>query len=88
MGFRRSEVRILSPRLRKASRDNNFRLAFFHLETRSDRQGRVAGRDSIVPLCPITFLGNLIRGCCHPPAVSPSEVHPRLVRALSTHFGP
>src|SRR5262245_42850183 len=31
MGFRRSEVRILSPRHHKASRDNNFRLAFFLL---------------------------------------------------------
>src|SRR5689334_14098194 len=29
MGFRRSEVRTLSPRHRKASRDNMFRLALF-----------------------------------------------------------
>src|SRR5947209_661292 len=30
MGFRRSLVRIQSPRHRKASRDKQFRLAFFH----------------------------------------------------------
>src|SRR5205085_1488399 len=31
MGFRRSLVRIQSPRHRKASRDKEFRLAFFHV---------------------------------------------------------
>jgi hypothetical protein len=41
-----------------------------------------------LPPYPIPFLGNLIRGYCHPRAPPPSQIHPRLVRASSTHFGP
>src|ERR1700735_1382672 len=44
MGFRRSEVRILSPRNCKACRDNEFRQAFYHFLICPDVKGRVEGR--------------------------------------------
>src|SRR5262249_49094090 len=86
--LRKSSIGVLSPRHQKASRDKQFRLAFFPSSDLFRPQGRVASRDLAVPYYPIPFFGSWIRGCFHPPALPPSAIHPELVRATRTHFGP
>jgi hypothetical protein len=89
MGFRRSEVRILSPRHSQGQSRQQVPTGLFSRLGDSFRpQGSVAGRNLTVPKCPIPFFGSLIRGCHHPPSGPPSRIHPELVRASSTHFEP